>query len=414
MTGYAVVLAVAAGTTLLLTPIVRWLALHFGAVVEPGERRMHAIPVATLGGAAMFVGFLAAISVASRMSQFHEMFRDNSEPFGVVLAAGVMFVVGALDDLRDVSPPAKVAGQVFSASLLALFGVTMFYFRIPFLDVVVLSQDLAPLVTVLWVVLLAQAINLIDGLDGLAAGIVAIGGSALFLFADRLFKAGYLDGSNIAPLIAIIAVGMCVGFLPFNFNPARIIMGDAGALLLGLMLAVPTITIGGRTDVQFSGNTYFFFAPLVIPLVILGVPLVDTVFSFVRRVVRGRSFSVADKDHLHHRLVRLGHGPRRAVMILWAWTALLSGVALLPTYTKQGNAVVPFALAAVVLVLYILFHPGVRGARGRAGRGRHRHPAASLTAEADESGESAESDVSDSEPEDVAVVELAHHRRKHA
>ena len=123
------------------------------------------------------------------------------------------------------SPPAKVAGQVFSASLLALFGVTMFYFRIPFnlfhLDVVVLSHDLAPLVTVLWVVLLAKAINLIDGLDGLAAGIVAIGGGALFLFADRLFKAGFLDGSNIAPLIAIIAVGMCVGFLPFNFHPAE-------------------------------------------------------------------------------------------------------------------------------------------------------------------------------------------------
>ena len=164
----------------------------------------------------------------------------------------------------------------------------------------------------LWVVLLAQAINLIDGLDGLAAGIVAIGGAALFLFADRLFKAGFLDGSNIAPLIAIIAVGMCVGFLPFNFHPAKIIMGDAGALLLGLMLAVPTITVGGRTDVQFSGNTYFFFAPLVIPLVILGVPVVDTVFSFVRRVARGKSWSEADNDHLHHRLVRLGHGPRRA------------------------------------------------------------------------------------------------------
>jgi UDP-GlcNAc:undecaprenyl-phosphate GlcNAc-1-phosphate transferase len=408
MIGYAVVLAVAAGTTLLLTPVVMLLARHFGAVVAPDQRRRHPAPVATLGGAAMFVGFLAAISVASHMGQFHEMFRDNSEPFGVVLAAGVMFVVGALDDLRDVSPPAKVAGQVFSAGLLALFGVTMFYFRVPFnlfhLDVVVLSQDLAPLVTVLWVVLLAQAINLIDGLDGLAAGIVAIGGSALFLFADRLFKAGFLDGSNIGPLIAIIAVGMCVGFLPFNFNPAKIIMGDAGALLLGLMLAVPTITVGGRTDVQFSGNTYFFFAPLVIPLVILGVPVVDTVFSFVRRVARGRSFSEADTDHLHHRLVRLGHGPRRAVMILWAWTALLSGVALLPTYTNRGNAMVPFLLAAVVLVLYILLHPGVRSARGRAGRARH--PAASL----ERTTKPGEPD--ESHPE--AVVDLAHHRRKRA
>ena len=409
MIGYAVILAVAAGTTLLLTPLVIVLSKRFGAVVMPHERGMHKDPIVTLGGAAMFVGFLVAISVASRMGQFHEMFKDNSEPFGVVLAAGVMFVVGALDDLRDVSPPAKLAGQVFSAGLLALFGVTMFYFRIPFnlfhLDVVVLSPDLAPLVTVLWVVLLAQAINLIDGLDGLAAGIVAIGGGALFLFADRLFKKGFLDGSNIAPLIAIIAVGMCIGFLPFNFHPAKIIMGDAGALLLGLMLAVPTITVGGRTDVQFSGNTYFFFAPLVIPLVILGVPMVDTVFSFIRRVAKGRSFHQADKDHLHHRLVRLGHGPRRAVMILWMWTALLSGVALLPNYTNQGNAMVPFLLAALALVLYILFHPGVRSARGQAVRARH--PAASANREVDEEAADYDDPV-----EAEAVVDLEHHRRR--
>ena len=336
------------------------LARHFGAVVAPDERRMHKDPIATLGGAAMFVGFLAAISVASRMGQFHEMFRDNSEPFGVVLAAGVMFVVGALDDLRDVSPPAKVAGQVFSAGLLALFGVTMFYFRIPFnlfhLDVVVLSQNLAPLVTVLWVVLLAQAINLIDGLDGLAAGIVAIGGGALPV-RRPLFKAGYLDGSNIAPLIAIIAVGMCVGFLPFNFHPAKIIMGDAGALLLGLMLAVPTITVGGRTDVQFSGNTYFFFAPLVIPLVILGVPVVDTVFSFVRRVAQGSRSGGRQRPPAPSARAPRSRHPARG-MILWAWTALLSGVALLPTYTNRGNAMVPFLLGALALVLYILFHPG--------------------------------------------------------
>jgi UDP-GlcNAc:undecaprenyl-phosphate GlcNAc-1-phosphate transferase len=122
-------------------------------------------------------------------------------------------------------------------------------------------------------------------------------------------------------------------------------------------------------------------------------------------VARGRSFSEADKDHLHHRLVRLGHGPRRAVVILWAWTALLSGVALLPTYTNRGNAMVPFVLAALALVLYILFHPGVRSARGQAGRSRH--PAASLSP--------AEPDVADSEPEAVeAVFDLAHHRRKRA
>ena len=128
----------------------------------------------------------------------------------------------------------------------------------------------------------------------------------------------------------MIAVGICVGFLPYNFNPARIFMGDAGALFLGLLLATTTITIGGRADYQYPGTTYFFYAPLFIPIVILGVPILDTAFSVVRRVVQGRSFAVADKDHLHHRLMRLGHGPRRTVVILWLWTALLSGLALLP------------------------------------------------------------------------------------
>jgi UDP-GlcNAc:undecaprenyl-phosphate GlcNAc-1-phosphate transferase len=374
--GYALVAGVAAVVTLAVTPLVRWLAVRFGAVVTPSQaKHTHTGSLPTLGGAAMFVGFLVAMAVAANVPQFHEMFQDNSEPFGIMLAAGVMFVVGALDDLIEVSPPAKVAGQVLAASMLVFFGVTMFYFRMPFnafgTDTVVLSTEWAPLVTALWVVLMTNAINLIDGIDALAAGIVAIAGIALFLFADQLFDAGLLEGSNVAPLIAVIAVGVCVGFLPHNWPPSRIIMGDAGALFLGLLLAVPTITIGGRTDFAFSGSTYFFFAPLLIPLVILGVPIIDTVFSFVRRVVSRQSWSLGDAGHLHHRLMRLGHGPRRTVVILWAWTAILSGVALLPVYTNKGNALVPFVAAALGLALYIGLHPGVRSARERAVRDRH-------------------------------------------
>ena len=196
------------------------------------------------------------------------MFADATEPLGLLLAAAVMFVVGAVDDLRDVSPPAKVAGLVLCGSVLSLLGVTMLYFRVPFAsyDYVVLSPDLAPLVTVLTVVVMANAINLIDGLDGLAAGIVVIAGAAMFLYADRLFKAGLLEGSNIGPLVARSPSGSASGSCPHNFNPARIFMGDAGALFLGLLMATTTITVGGRTADQFSGQTYFFFAPLFIPL----------------------------------------------------------------------------------------------------------------------------------------------------
>jgi UDP-GlcNAc:undecaprenyl-phosphate GlcNAc-1-phosphate transferase len=362
MGGYAVILAVAAITTFVVTFAVRRISIRIGAISEPGPRSVHDRPTPTLGGAGMFAGFLTAMAVASQIPQFHEMFDGATEPIGLMLAAGVMFVVGAVDDLREVSPPAKVAGMVLSGSILSLLGVTMLYFRIPFAtsDYVVLSADLAPLVTVLTVVVMANAINLIDGLDGLAAGIVAIAGSAFFLYSDRLFKAGLLEGSNIAPLVAIIAVGVCVGFLPHNWSPARIMMGDAGSLFLGLLMATTTITVGGRTADQFSGQTYFFFAPLFIPIVILGIPIVDTVFAFFRRVYRRTAFHVADKDHLHHRLMRLGHTTRRTVAILWLWTALLSGLVLVPTFTERGNAIVPLGIAALGLVLYAVFHPGVR------------------------------------------------------
>jgi len=371
--GYLIVGGTAAVVTFLVTFLMRWLAPRIGAMAMPGARSVHAEPTPTLGGAAMFAGLLAAMLVGSRLDQFHQMFSGSSEPIGILLAAGVMFLVGAIDDVREVSPPAKVAGQVLSGSLLSLFGVTMLYFRVPFAsyEYIVLSPDLASLLTVVGVVILANAMNLIDGLDGLAAGIAAIAGFALFRYADRLFKAGLLEGSNIGPLVAIIVVGMSVGFLPHNFNPARIFMGDAGAMLLGLMLAVTTITVGGRTADQFSGQTYFFFAPLIIPILILGVPIADTAFSFIRRLFRRQSWSQGDREHLHHRLMRLGHGPRRSVAILWLWTALLSAAALVPTYTNRGNALVPIALGALALLLYSYFHPGVVEVRrvGRAARG---------------------------------------------
>src|SRR5262249_28147786 len=236
----------------------------------------------------------------------------NTEPIGLVLAAAIMFVVFLIDDYRPMSPPAKIAGQVLAGSVLSLYGVTMLYFRVPFASsqIVVLSPDLAPLVTVITVVLLANAINPLDGLAGLAAGIVLIAAAAMFLYADRLFKAGLLGASNMAPIVAAVTVGVCVGFLPHNFSPARIIMGDAGAMLLGLLMATLVITIGGRTADPFSGQTYFYFAPLMIPIVILGVPILDTAFSFVRRVFRGRAFAGAGQGDLQSRRGRVGDGAR--------------------------------------------------------------------------------------------------------
>src|SRR5438067_623375 len=366
MAEYLIVLAVAAVVTWLLTPTVRRVAIRLGAVVSPDNRRVHERPTPTLGGAAMYGGFLAAMAVASVLPKFRPVFRGTSEPLGLLIGATTMFAVGALDDLRDVSPPAKLAGQVFSGSLLSLLGVTLLFFRIPFAGFVVLSPDLSPLLTVIWVALMANAVNLIDGLDGLAAGVVGIAGVAFFLYSLRLSDSGLLASSNLAPLVAIIAVGVCVGFLPHNAHPARIFMGDAGALFLGLLLAATTIVVGGRTADQFSGQTFFFFAPLVIPFVILGVPMLDIALAIVRRAARRTSIAMPDKEHLHHRLMRLGHGQRRAVFLLWAWTALLAGFVLAPTYTNEGNALVPFGIAGLALVLYAIFHPTAREARRAA------------------------------------------------
>jgi len=357
---YGLVFGVAAVVTYLITPATCRLAVTVGAVVKPDERRVHTRPTPTLGGVGMLLAFLVAMGVAALLPQFRSIFTASSEPLGLVMAAVVILSVGVLDDMRDVSAPAKVAGQVFGGSVLALAGVTMFFFRIPFADFVVLSPDLAFLVTVLWVVGMANAVNLIDGLDGLAAGVVGIAALALFIYANRLSGAGLLEPENMASLTMAITCGVCVGFLPHNFSPAKVFMGDGGAMLLGLLMAAATISVGGRTADQFSGQTYFFFAPLFIPFFILGVPIVDTGFAILRRAVRRASVSEADKAHLHHRLMEMGHGPRRSVLILWAWTALLSGVVLVPTFTNQGNAIVPVLVAGLGILLYTFFHPMVR------------------------------------------------------
>jgi len=360
MFGYFLVLATVVVTTAIATPLLSKYAPRIGAMAYPTARSVHDSPMPLIGGIAMFLGLLAGMLVARSLDQFREMFDGSTEPLALLLGAGIITFVGFVDDIKEVSPPAKVAGQVLAGSVMSLLGLTMLYFRVPFasFDYIVLSPDLAPIFTVVTVVILANAINLIDGLNGLAAGICVIAGAALFLYSDRLYDAGLLEGANPGPLIAIMIVGMGLGFLPFNFIKTTSFMGDSGAMLLGLMLAATSVSVGGRVADQFSGQTYFFYAPLFIPIVILGVPLADTLFSFFRRVIRRKSFSVADKDHMHHRLMRLGHGPKRTVIMLWLWTALLSAVVLVPTYSDGfGNSIIPFAILGLGLLLYAFFSP---------------------------------------------------------
>jgi UDP-GlcNAc:undecaprenyl-phosphate GlcNAc-1-phosphate transferase len=353
---YAIVMLVGAAVTMAANRPARSISLRVGYVAQPDSRKVHQKVTPYGGGAAMFVGLCVALLVAELIPALRTVITSSREMFGVLLAAGVIFVVGVIDDFREMSAPAKVAGQFLAASILYFSGATMYQLKLPFAGFVVLGPSILPLVTAVWVFALCNAINLIDGLDGLAAGIVAIASGTLCVYGLRLEDLGLLPVTNVGPLIAALTCGICIGFLRDNFYPAKLFMGDAGAMMLGLLMSASTMVIGGRTP-PASGVTFFFFAPLLIPVFILGVPLVDAVWAFVRRTASGQGFHTPDKNHIHHRLMRLGHGHRRTVIILWLWTALLCGFVLFPLFRPGFNVFIPLGVAVLLVGLLTWFSP---------------------------------------------------------
>ena len=257
LSAYLLVAAVAAVVTFVATPLVRRLSVRLGAVAPPDERHVHTVATPRGGGAAMLVGVVGAFCVAAFMDDFADVMSARTEMLGVVVAAAVIWSVGFVDDVREISAPAKVAGMVLAGGVLSMTGVSILVFRVPFFDLLFLSADWSALVTVLWVLGMATAVNLIDGLDGLAGGTVAIASGTFLLYALRLSDADVIGPNNPGALWACITLGVCVGFLPHNVHPARIFMGDGGALLLGLLMAVSTMSVGGRTTQEFSGQAFF-------------------------------------------------------------------------------------------------------------------------------------------------------------
>src|ERR1700691_274520 len=353
---YVAIIAVGTVVTLVANVPARKISLKIGYTAAPDERKVHESVTPYGGGAAMLIGFCVALLVALFVPSLRAVITSSHEMLGVLLAAGVIFVVGVLDDFREMSAPAKVAGQILAASILYFSGATMYQLKLPFAGFVVLGPSILPIITAAWVFALSNAVNLIDGLDGLAGGIVAIASGTLCLYGLRLEALGLLPSNNIGPLIAALTCGICLGFLRDNFHPAKLFMGDAGALLLGLLMSASTMVIGGRTP-PASGVTFFFFAPLLIPVFILGVPLIDAVWAFVRRTVSGQGFHTPDKNHIHHRLMRLGHGHRRTVVILWLWTAVLCSFVLLPLFDTQANVFIPLGVALLLIGLMTWFSP---------------------------------------------------------
>jgi len=341
---YLIIGAAAALVTFVITPVVIAISKRVGWVYEPNERTVHTRPIPDVGGIALFVGFGSALALARLLDWFDPLFARNSEPRGVLYAAALMFLVGLLDDVRDISAPAKVFGTVLVGAVLVSFGVTMFYFRLPFLDVFVLSDDWIPLITVLWVLGMSSAINLIDGLDGLAAGIVMIGAFAFFLYAQRLSELDRLTEPNIGPLVAIITVGICIGFLPHNFNPARVFMGDGGSQFLGFALGVLAVLLTQRDNPALSP---------MLPLLVLGLPIADILVVFWKRARAGGSWFRATKNHVHHRLLELGFHHYESVAVIYTLQAALVFAAVSLPYAGDGALLTIYLGVCIALFMLL-------------------------------------------------------------
>ena len=354
MREFLMVLLTAAVVTYLATPLVRRLALVVGAITAVRDRDVHTVPIPRLGGVAMLVGFAAAVLLGSQLPYLGQLFDTSPQLYGVLVAAAIITLLGAVDDVRELDWMTKLAGQVIAGGVMAFFGVQLL--SLPIGGVTVLPEPVMVTLTILVVVVSTNAVNVIDGLDGLAAGVVLISASAFFGWS-------YLVSTNFDPpnvfsmatFISAALIGVCAGFLPHNFHPARLFMGDAGALLLGLLLAAATISMTGSVDPNSSlasaSAAAAILLPLAIPVAIMALPFLDILLAVFRRTRAGQLPWKPDRGHLHHRLLDIGHSHRRAVVLLYLWSALVAVGAVSFAYLPAWASVVGILLLLVVAIL---------------------------------------------------------------
>ena len=329
VTAYIWVFLACAGTTFVVTPIVRRLALRFGAIDQPvgpqGAPEGHARRWA---GSRCTWGSSWDSALSRVLPFFSRMNHGSAEPLAALVTCTAMVGLGAIDDKRGVSALAKLTAQVLIGGVLVLLGVQVLYFWFgPGAGIVSVSSDLAVPLTILWLALVVNAVNLVDGLDGLAAGMVAIAAAAFFIYMVR--TESLFGDASAAALLSAITVGICVGFLPWNFYPARIFMGDSGSMLLGMLLTIATISGVARNPFPPSGGDLAaVVGTVMVPLLVLAIPFLDVVLAVLRRTWRGKGIGTADKEHIHHRLLDIGHSHRSAVLLMYLWSALISASAL--------------------------------------------------------------------------------------
>ncbi len=367
---YALVFATAIAVTYLVTGVVRLFATRIRAFSPIRERDVHTVPTPRMGGVAVYLGVAAAVLMGYNLPALSEAFRNNTEILGVLVAGGVICFVGAIDDRFDLSAITKLAGQVLAAGLLVLFGVQWVLLRLPTADdgevgnIFVLGRDQAVILTVLLAVLLTNAMNFIDGLDGLLAGVAFISAVAAFAFSLYVLYRSGNNGLAQPPLIAAALAGACLGFLPHNFFPARIFMGDSGSMFIGVTMAAAITSTAGKIDPQALGtrSSIALLAPLIVALAVVFIPLLDFFLAVVRRTRAGRSPMSADKKHLHHRMLQIGHTHRQAVLIFYLWATVFAGGAVALGFFNWQLVIGPW-LGGALLALVVSAHPWLRASR---------------------------------------------------
>jgi UDP-GlcNAc:undecaprenyl-phosphate/decaprenyl-phosphate GlcNAc-1-phosphate transferase len=361
---YMLVCCIAATGSLLLTPIVRRIALRWGAVAHPRDRDVHAVDTPRLGGVALYAAVALSIIVAHELPTLHSTFADGSEAAGVLLAGGILIGVGALDDKYELDWLTKLAAQVTAAgSMVLVGGVQLAQLTLPWNhDTIIFGRDSGAPLTILFTVLTINAVNFIDGLDGLAAGVTAICALAFFSYTYHLAQTGNFDVAAAPTLLAAALAGACIGFLPHNFAPARIFMGDSGSMFVGLVLAAIATTASTRLDPQalrgLLGQVPLALS-LLIPLSVLALPLVDFALAVVRRLRRGHSPFAPDREHLHHRLMEMGHSHRRAVLLLYFWAAVIAFGGVGVSFVRGMWLIVSILAVLVALAILLSMVPKV-------------------------------------------------------
>jgi UDP-GlcNAc:undecaprenyl-phosphate/decaprenyl-phosphate GlcNAc-1-phosphate transferase len=358
---YTYILIIAAVVTYLLTPLVRRGSIAVGALHAARSRDVHEKPTPLLGGVAMYFGLAAGLLVADRLTYLQQAFPSSQTVIGLLLAGGLLVIVGIVDDRWGMGAISKLAAQIAAGGILVWSGASLPWIPWPgpsrFLS---LEPDLSYTLTILIIVVTINAVNFIDGLDGLAAGVVGIAGLSYLVYSYNLANSVGIPSETVPAVVSAVLAGMCIGFLPHNFRPARIFMGDTGSMLLGLLLAYGPISSTASLDpnilVNYSHlhpiNRFPTVLPVLVPVAIMIIPYTDLVLAVIRRTRAGKSPFAADRQHLQHRLLNMGHSHRQSVLLLYLWAALLSGTVVGLSVVRTG--LLWLALATVVAIVLLL------------------------------------------------------------